>query len=134
MDVKCKKCGSELDSSKFKFCPNCGNMFSNINANESNECKREEERATCHILSWKRKKFTPKSSDVLINIGIMKYDRNSLDPSNNYTPVRGKSLPLKVSKDANYSQLLTAALIKRKAYDQSFNEKQDEILCTQMER
>ena len=55
----------------------------------------------------------------------MKYDRNSLDPSNNYTPVRGKSLPLKVSKDANYSQLLTAALIKRKAYDQSFNEKQD---------
>ena len=55
----------------------------------------------------------------------MKYDRNSLDPSNNYTPMSGKSLPLKISKDANYSQLLTAALIKRKAYDQSFKEKQD---------
>ena len=55
----------------------------------------------------------------------MKYDRNSVDPSNIYTPVRGKSLPLKINKHANYPQLLTAAIIKRKAYDQSFNEKQE---------
>ena len=71
------------------------------------------------------KNSTPKQKDVLINIGVMKYDPHCADSSNVYMPVRGKSLPLKINKDANYTQLLTAALMKRKAYDQSFNEKLD---------
>ena len=138
MNAKCQKCGAELDCSKFKFCPNCGNVLTNINVKESKgkDCKRQrpcdtfekfkarksDQRAT--FFRGKTKKNNPKNDDVLINIGIMKYDHNSVDPSNIYTPIRGKSLPLKINKHANYPQLLTAAIIKRKAYDQSFNEKQ----------
>ena len=82
MNAKCQKCGSELDCSKFKFCPNCGNVLSNINVKESKgkDCKRQrpcdtfekfkarKERSTCHIFSWKHQKNNPKNDDVLIKI------------------------------------------------------------------
>lgn len=39
------------------------------------------------------------------------------------TPVRGKSLPLKVNKDAKYAEVFSVALTKREAYDKSFDTK-----------
>ncbi|XP_028419234.1 uncharacterized protein LOC114544973 [Dendronephthya gigantea] len=136
MNIKCKKCGRDFSSSKYKFCPNCGNAFTDtdsktIDSKQRRSCdtfeqfkaKKSQQRAT--FFRGKTKSSTPQNKDVLINIGVMKYDRDSLDSSNEYTPIRGKSLPLKIKKEANYAQLLTAALVKRKAYDQAFNEKLD---------
>ena len=36
-------------------------------------------------------------------------------------PVRGKSLPLKIAKDADYKTLLESALKKRTHYDKTFD-------------
>jgi hypothetical protein len=136
MDMKCRNCWSDV-ADEFKFCPKCGEKTTKMvtNANGSNyqhacdtferfKAKKSQQHAT--FFCGKTKKCTPngpKQKDVLINIGVMKYDPHCADSSNVYTPVRGKSLLLKIKKDANYAQLLTAALVKRKAYDQSFDEK-----------
>ena len=69
----------------------------------------------------KRVRTSSSPKEVVINIGIMRHDPY---PSN-INPVRGKSLPMKINKDANYSQLLIAAIVKREAFDQSFNDKLD---------
>ena len=127
INAKCQKCGAELDCSKFKFCPNCGNVLTNIKLKESKGKDCKQQRPCDTFKKFKARKSdqrATKNDDVLINIRIMKYDRNSVDPSHIYRSIRGKSLPLKINKHANYPQLLTAAIVKRKAYDQSFNEKQ----------
>ena len=40
-----------------------------------------------------KQKNNQKNDDVLINIAVMKYDRNSVDPSNIYTPILGEITP-----------------------------------------
>ena len=37
------------------------------------------------------------------------------------TPIRGKTLPLKVRKDCGYAEVFTEALVKRQAHDQAFD-------------
>ena len=37
------------------------------------------------------------------------------------TPVRGKTLPLKVKKDSEYIEVFAEALVKRQAHDKSFD-------------
>ena len=59
----------------------------------------------------KRVRTSSSPKEVVINIGIMKHDPYT----SSITPVRGKSLPLKINKDASYFQLLIAAIVKRKA-------------------
>lgn len=133
MEIKCQSCGLEV-SETFKFCPKCGNTLTEINSKASKhrracdtfekfKAKKSQQRAT--FFRGKTKTTAQKVKDVLISIGVMKYDRYCTNSSSAYTPVRGKSLPLKINMDANYAQFLTAALMKRKAYDQSFNEKLD---------
>ena len=133
MKIKCKNCDSEV-SEGFQFCPKCGKTLTDMDTNASKprracdtfekfKAKKSQQRAT--FFRGKTKNTAQKDKDVIINIGVMKYDRYCADSSTAYTPMRGKSLPLKINKDANYAQLLIAALTKRKAYDQSFNEKLD---------
>ena len=133
MKIKCKNCDSEV-SEGFQFCRKCGKTLTDMDTNASKprracdtfekfKAKKSQQRAT--FFRGKTKNTTQKDKDVIINIGVMKYDRYCADSSTAYTPMRGKSLPLKINKDANYAQLLIAALTKRKAYDQSFNEKLD---------
>ena len=59
MNAKWQKCGAELDCSKFKFCPNFGNMLTNINVKESKgkDCKRQR---PCDTFE----KFKARKSDV----------------------------------------------------------------------
>ena len=86
--------------------------------------KKAEERALYFRDSkgkGKRVRTSSSPKEVVINIGIVKHDPYTLS----ITPFRGKSLPLKINKNANYSQLLIAAIVERKAYGQSFNDKLD---------
>ena len=39
------------------------------------------------------------------------------------TPIRGKTLPMKVRKDSGYAEVFTEALVKRQAHDQVFDSK-----------
>ena len=134
----CSKCGSSLESSN-KFCSSCGHNVmettetsatsksSKDTTTRGTKClsfeeyaaKKKEERAT-HFRSSSKKKAKPKDTETvaLINIGLMKYV--SFDTT---TPVRGKSLPLKVNKDAKYAEVFSVALTKREAYDKSFDTK-----------
>ena len=121
MKIKCKNCDSEV-SEGFQFCPKCGKTLTDMDTNASKprracdtfekfKAKKSQQRAT--FFRGKTKNTTQKDKDVIINIGVMKYDRYCADSSTAYTPMRGKSLPLKINKDANYAQLLIAALTKR---------------------
>jgi uncharacterized Zn finger protein (UPF0148 family) len=129
----CSACGSRLEATN-KFCPSCGHKAVGKSEASSKKddrkdikclsfeqfaAKKKQERSTHFRTSSKTK---AKSKDIepfaLINIGLMKYV--SVDTT---TPVRGKSLPLKVNKDAPYAEVFSMALTKREAYDKSFNTK-----------
>ncbi|XP_028404902.1 uncharacterized protein LOC114527451 [Dendronephthya gigantea] len=129
----CSECGRPTEATN-KFCPTCGHkavekgeVSSKKDGKKDIKCltfeqfaaKKRQERSTHFRTSSKTKK---KSKDTepfaLINIGLMKYI--SADTT---TPVRGKSLPLKVKKDAPYAEVFTMALTKREAYDKSFDTK-----------
>ena len=75
--------------------------------------RKKDERATPIRKGTKSKDKDP---FALINIGLMKYV--GVDEA---TPVRGKSLPLKVKKDASYADVFLEALTKRQAHDKSFD-------------
>ena len=80
--------------------------------------KKTEERST-HFRSGSNKKAAKsKNADplALINIGIMRYVSPDV-----VTPVRGKTLPLKVKKDSEYIEVFAEALVKRQANDKSFD-------------
>ena len=115
------------------FCPFCGQKRGSniVNTNETNKnaatkclsfknyaAKKTEERST-HFRSGSKKKAA-KSKNVdpfaLINIGIMRYVSPDV-----VTPVRGKTLPLKVKKDSEYIEVFAEALVKRQAHDKSFD-------------
>ena len=101
----CSSCGAGLDSSA-NFCPFCRQKRGSniVNTNETNKnaatrknyaAKKTEERST-HFRSGSKEKVA-KSKNVdpfaLINIGIMRYVSPDV-----VTPLRGKTLPLKVKK------------------------------------
>ena len=109
------------------FCPFCGQKRGSniVNTNETNKnaatkclsfknyaAKKTEERST-HFRSGSKKKAA-KSKNVdpfaLINIGIMRYVSPDV-----VTPVRGKTLPLKVKKDSEYIEVFAEALVKRQS-------------------
>ena len=68
------------------------------------------------LISEKAAKSKNVGPFALINIGIMQ----SVSPDV-VTPVRGKTLPLKVKKDSEYIEVFAEALVKRQAHDKSFD-------------
>ena len=58
----------------------------------SKSSKQERAINVPHFFMEKQKN-NQKNDDVLINIAVMKYDRNSVDPSNIYTPILGEITP-----------------------------------------
>lgn len=122
----------------FKFCPSCGigrsqdkdggirNEASSSNENSESKnarpmpslqlfmSKKQEERAS-HFRPSKKARVANKQ-EVTINIGVMELDEKEIG-----IPLRGKSLPLKIAKDANYDTLLESALKKRADYDKTFD-------------
>ena len=129
----CSGCGSRVEVTN-KFCPSCGHKTvekseasCQKNSKKDIKClsfeqfaaKKRQERSTHFRTSTKTKVKTKDAEPfALINIGLMKYI--SADTT---TPVRGKSLPLKVNKDAPYAEVFSLAVTKREAYDKSFNDK-----------
>ena len=76
--------------------------------------KKKEERA-----SYFRPSKKPRVADkqeVTINIGLMELNDEEVG-----VPLRGKSLPLKIAKDADYKTLLEFAVKKRTDYDKTFD-------------
>ncbi len=78
-----------------------------LNVSVLSNLLQKKSRKGRHI-SEPRPRPKPRSKDIepfaLINIGLMKYV--SVDTT---TPVRGKSLPLKVNKDAPYAEVFSMA-------------------------
>ena len=144
MNTYCPHCGEILPrGNDCKFCPNCGKdlrlsrdernkQFSALVSASSDSLKC---RACDSFADFKSKKTEERALYFHDGKGKGKRVRTLSLPTevvmkhHPYTssimPVRGKSLPLKINKDANNSQLLITAIVKRKAYDQSFNDKLD---------
>ena len=109
-----------------KFCHSCGQKveLDTVSASETDKgatkclsfknyaAKKSDERST-HIRSSGSKKKGQKSKDedpfTLINVGLMRYISPDVA-----TPIRGKTLPLKV-------ELFAEALVKRQAHDKAFD-------------
>ena len=100
MNGKCQNCESDV-ANEFKFCQKCGEKTTKMEINASKhrracdtfekfKAQKSQQRAT--LFRGKTKNSAPKQKDVLIYIGVMKYDPHCADCSNVYTPVRGKSL------------------------------------------
>ena len=68
--------------------------------------KKNEER-TLHFKPAKKQRLSS-MQEVTINIGQMEFNEEGLA-----SPLRGKSMPLKICKDADYKTLLEAALKNR---------------------
>lgn len=117
--------------SSSKFCPFCGEKVANDTSTSepdkgATKClsfqkyaaKKSEERSTHFRSSGSKRRGQKKKEDpfALINIGMMRF----LGPDVT-TPIRGKTLPLKVRKDCGYAELFTEALVKRQAHDQTFD-------------
>ena len=127
----CASCGAGLKSSS-KFCPFCGEKVANDTSTSepdkgATKClsfqkyaaKKSEERSTHFRSSGSKRRGQKKKEEdpfALINIGVMRF----LGPDVT-TPIRGKTLPLKVRKDCGYAELFTEALVKRQAHDQTFD-------------
>ena len=139
MNMYCPHCGKILPGGNdCKFCPNCGKDLrltrdernKQFSAPVSASSESSKRRACDSFADFKSKKTEERAlyfrdgkgkgkrvrtssspKEVVINIGIMKHDPYT----SSITPVRGKSLPLKINKDASYFQLLIAAIVKRKA-------------------
>lgn len=123
-DMFCQNCGSWL-SKKFKFCPNCGitptdSTENSKSINTFGEFKAMKTKERINQTSNKRRKMT---DSVTINVGL------ATTAAGIFKPCRGKSLPLKVSKDASAEHLLGEALKKRAAYDRSFRNDLTYKLC-----
>ena len=112
----CANCGTGLKSFS-KFCHSCGQKveLNTVGASETDKgatkclsfknyaAKKSDERST-HFRSSGSKKKGQKSKDedpfTLINVGLMQYISPDVA-----TPIRGKTLPLKVRKDCEYVEL-----------------------------
>ena len=117
-----------------KICPFCGQKIENdSSASETDKCakkclsfknyaaKKSEERSTHFRSSGSKRRGQKKKEEdpfVLINIDLMRFIGPDV-----ITPIRGKTLPMKVRKDSGYAEVFTEALVKRQAHDQVFDSK-----------
>ena len=105
----CSVCGSRLEATN-KFCSSSGHKLvekGEASCQKDNKkdikclsfdqfaAKKRKERSTHFRTSKTKVKSKDTEPNALINIGLMKYVTTDTT-----TPVRGKSLPLKVNKDA----------------------------------
>ena len=145
----CPNCGSPNMQITFKYCPSCGkennqNKETNRDAqkspvsnaapasdsrpstssNNNNNTRttslqdfmtRKNEERTSYFKPSKKKRVSDKQA-VTINIGLMEFNEEGLT-----SPLRGKSLPLKIPKDTDYKALLESAIQKRHDYDTAFD-------------
>lgn len=80
--------------------------------------QKNEERSTLFRLSGSKRGQKRKDEDpfALINIGVMRF----VSPD---VTIPGKTLPLKVRKDAEYVEVFAEALVKHQAHDKGFDSK-----------
>jgi len=126
----CENCGAWLRSD-YKYCPKCGktsgentklaSTSSTISFHEFKAKKSTERGKFLDNKSKKRK--TADENPVIITVGIASSKKGILKL------IRGKSLPLKVSKSASAETIREEALKKRAAYDRSFRSDQTYKLC-----
>ena len=117
--------------SDYKYCPKCGKTYgentkvastsSTISFHEFKAKKSTERGKFLDNKSKKRK--TVDETPVIITIGIASSKKGIIKL------IRGKSLPLKVSKSASAETVREEALKKRAAYDRSFRSDLDYKLC-----
>ena len=120
----CHSCGG-WRRQDHKFCPKCGVSVSSSSTSKVGTFKsfltqKSKERQ----MAFKSKSKKPKTEElVTITIGI------GSTSSGVFKPVRGKSLPLKVSKHASAKTVLDEALKKRSSYDRTFRNDKTYKLC-----
>jgi len=112
----CASCGGVLKHSS-KFCHACGVKVDNdiVIGKETDRgatkclsfksyaAKKNEERSTHFRSSGSKKKRQKRKEEdplALINVGVMRFVSPDVT-----TPIRGKTLPLKVKKDSSYSEV-----------------------------
>jgi len=130
----CANCGAVLKHCS-KFCHACGQKVENdiVGGNEMDKgatkcltfksyaAKKNEERSTHFRSSASKKKGQKRKEEdpfALINVDVMRFVNPDVK-----IPIRGKTLPLKVRKDASYSEVFADALVKREAHDKAFDPK-----------
>ena len=74
---------------------------------------KHEERSS-HFKPAKKQRLLDKQ-ELMINIGLMEFNEEGLA-----SPLRGKTLPQKIAKNADYKTVLAAALKKRQNFDKTF--------------
>jgi hypothetical protein len=84
---------------------------------------KETERRS-HFEPKAKKKKIEKKEEVLINVGLM-----DVDFTGSLKRVFGKTLPVKLSTDMNYDEVLERSLKKWKDYDRTFSKERDYVLA-----
>ena len=116
---------------EFKYCPSCGKenkavapkaaVSSPSNNNNENNVETSANRPTTfkafmatkneerfsHFKPAKKQRLLDKQ-ELTINIGLIEFNEEGLA-----SPLRGKTLPQKIAKNADYKTVLAAALKKR---------------------
>ena len=136
----CCFCGNCVEAA-FVYCPSCGRKqgdASGANANMESVGPKRKEPSVSHpqsFSSFMKKKegerqshFQPNKKktrsgetkikakdEVLINVGLMEYDCGE------QKPLRGKSFPVKLSKDMGYDEVMERSLKKWEDYDRTFS-------------
>ena len=143
----CPGCGAGIMPT-YSFCPSCGGRLKPTTNGENVDNSRK--RSSCPAASGSSmtfKQFASMKSDerkshfkvfrnyfkknapteVTINVSLMEYE----DDSEDLKPVRGSSLPLKISTMETYKELLDAAINKRGAFDRTFRKERGYVLAYQ---
>ena len=85
--------------------------------------KTHEQRQGCDFRSKKHRKSNEEAKEsVTINIGIKKMDNDDLKT------IRGKRLPITVSKTATYANIREKGIEKWKAFDRKFDSSADYVV------
>ena len=84
---------------------------------------KEAERRS-HFEPKTKKKKIEKKEEVLINVGLME-----VDFTGSLKRVFGKTLPVQLSTDMNYDEVLERSLKKWKDYDRTFSQERDYVLA-----
>ena len=156
LKMYCFFCGNALEPA-FMFCPSCGTKIGknrrtdSLSGSHSNKIKqpssspaatsgnlpsfstfmkRKEADRRSHFKPGKKKsclgetKGNPKD-EVIINVGLMEYEYGVAKIQ------RGKSFPVKLSRDVGYSEAREKALKKWEDYDRSFDRDRGYVLVFQ---
>ena len=126
-------CGSKYDNVSVKFCTKCGSRLELPTSSNSSVFEKETTAATLSLAAFKARKEASRSNffkpsakrpkgpekDVTIRIGIFQLDC----VTGVLKPQWGKTLPLSVDRNSNYSTVLERALTKRKVHDRHFDKR-----------